>query len=185
MTATVRYVGLGLLALTAAMLGIVATAAAQGSHRPPSQHRPHEIRCESESRRSSYCPTYTQGRVRLQRQLSKTRCREYDTWGADRDGGGVWVWNGCRGIFAVQSWGVGPGPGAGPSYGYAPGPRRPVRITCRSDRFRPQYCPIPRWGRVELERRLSDAPCRRYDTWGSDGGGIWVDRGCAAIFSVR
>ena len=37
----------------------------------------------------------------------------------------------------------------------------------------------------QLERRLSDAPCRRYDTWGSDGGGIWVDRGCAAIFTVR
>ena len=35
-----------------------------------------------------------------------------------------------------------------------------------------------------LERRLSDAPCRRYDTWGSDGGGIWVDRGCQAIFTV-
>jgi len=82
MMATVRYVGLGLLAFTVATLAIVATAAAQGSHRPPPQYRPREIRCESESRRSNYCPTHGQGRVRLQRQLSKTRCREYDTWGS-------------------------------------------------------------------------------------------------------
>lgn len=184
MTAAVRNVGLGLLGLLVASLALATTVAAQG-YRPPPHSHPHEIRCESESRRSTYCPTRRYGRVRLQRQLSKTRCREYDTWGADRDGGGVWVWNGCRAIFTVQSWGIGPGPAAGPSYGYAPGPRPPVRITCKSDRFKPQYCPIPRWGSVELERRLSDAPCRRYDTWGSDGGGIWVDRGCAAIFTVR
>ena len=183
MTRTTRIAGFGLVLLTTMLLGAAATAAAQG-HRPP-HHRPREIRCESESRRSTYCPTRAHGRIVLHRQLSKTRCREYDTWGADRDGGGVWVWDGCRAIFAVLPWGVGPGPGAGPSYGYAPAPRRPVRITCKSDRFRPQYCPIPRWGEVELERRLSDAPCRRYDTWGSDGGGIWVDRGCAATFIVR
>ncbi len=58
-------------------------------------------------------------------------------------------------------------------------------MTCKSARFRPEYCPLPRWGRVEIEKRLSDAPCRRYDTWGTDGGGIWVDRGCAAVFTVR
>jgi hypothetical protein len=167
------------------LVGLVAAAsAAAQSHYPP-HRRAREIRCESESRRSTYCPTHTHGRVVLQRQLSKTRCRQYDTWGADADGGGVWVWDGCRAIFAVLPWG-GPGRPPGPGYGGpGPGPRKPVRITCRSDRFRPQYCPIPRWGRIELERRLSDAPCRRYDTWGSDGGGIWVDRGCQAIFIVR
>jgi hypothetical protein len=182
MTRATRQAGLALVLFVTASVVVVATAAAQYRHRP--QHRPREIRCESQSRRSTYCPTYTHGRVVLQRQLSNTRCREYDTWGADADGGGVWVWDGCRAIFAVLPWG---GPGRPPGSGYGgPGPgRKPVRITCRSDRFRPQYCPIPRYGRIELERRLSDAPCRRYDTWGSDGGGIWVDRGCQAIFIVR
>lgn len=144
----------------------------------PSRYGAREIRCESDSRRHEYCRTYAYGRVRLERQLSKSACREYDTWGADRDGGGVWVRDGCRAVFIVLPF--------GPPHAHRPRPpHRGYRVTCKSDRFRPEYCPLQRWGRVELEKRLSDAPCRRYDTWGTDGGGIWVDRGCAAVFSVR
>jgi hypothetical protein len=38
-----------------------------------------------------------------------------------------------------------------------------------------------------LERKLSDAPCREYETWGADrdGGGVWVDQGCSGEFSIR
>jgi hypothetical protein len=162
----------------ASFLSIVEVAAAQGYH--PPAYPPRQIRCESESHQSSYCRTYAHGRVRLERRLSKAPCREYETWGADRDGGGVWVAEGCRATFTVVPWENAPirrGPGAGPVGMY--------RITCKSDRFRPSYCPLPKWGRVRLEKRLSDAPCREYDTWGVDGGGIWVDRGCQAMFSVR
>jgi DUF3011 family protein len=167
-------------ALLSLLVILAATSAmAQGYHHRPPHHRPREVRCESKSRRSTYCRTGAYGAVRLQRQLSDTPCREYDTWGSDRDGGGVWVWDGCRAVFVVVPWGGGPG------YGSPGRPPQPLRITCKSENFRPQYCPMPRWGRVRLERRLSDAKCREYDTWGVDGGGIWVDRGCAAVFSVQ
>lgn len=157
------------------VLADAGTASAQGYS--PSRYGAREIRCESDSRRHEYCRTYAYGRVRLERQLSKSRCREYDTWGADRDGGGVWVRDGCRAIFVVLPF--------NPPHAHRPRPpQRGYRVTCKSQRFRAEYCPLPRWGRVELEKRLSDAPCRRYDTWGSDGGGIWVDRGCAAVFTV-
>jgi Protein of unknown function (DUF3011) len=156
---------------------VVDVVGAQGYRPPPYPSR--RIRCESESRRHTYCRTYAHGEVRLERRLSKSPCREYDTWGADRDGGGLWVRDGCRAEFVVLPWGGGPG------YGSDPRPDREYRLTCKSDRFRPAYCPLRRWGRVRLEQGLSDAPCRQYDTWGVDGGGIWVDRGCAATFSVR
>jgi hypothetical protein len=166
------------------LLALADAVDAQGYRPEPYPAR--QISCESESHRHTYCRTYAHGRVRLDRRLSKAPCREYDTWGADRDGGGLWVRDGCRAVFTVVPWGPPHGaPGYGPGYG---GPSRPdegYRIRCKSDRFRPQYCPLRRWGRVRLEKRISDAPCRQYDTWGVDGGGIWVDRGCEAIFSVR
>ena len=160
-----------------------APVAAQYHHnRPPSGR----VRCESQSRRYSYCRTNAYGRVVLEKRLSDTPCREDDTWGADRDGAGLWVANGCRGVFVVVPWGPAPGrPPGGPGY-RPPGPvRPPLRITCKSEGFKPSYCRLPHWGRVRLEKRLSDTPCREYDTWGVDGGGIWVDRGCAAVFSVQ
>lgn len=168
------------LCLAAVMLLTVAGDARAQGHRGP--YPPREVRCESDARRHEYCRTYAYGRVRLERRLSKSPCREYDTWGADRDGAGVWVRDGCRAVFVVLPF-AGPGPGSGHRPDHRPG--RGFHVTCKSDRFRPQYCPLPRWGRVQLEKRLSDAPCRQYDTWGSDGGGIWVDRGCAAVFYVR
>jgi len=51
--------------------------------------RERTIRCESTGEKYSYCRTDTTGTVELGRQLSKTRCEEYDTWGADGDGSGI------------------------------------------------------------------------------------------------
>jgi len=70
--------------------------------------RERTIRCESTGEKYSYCRTDTTGTVELGRQLSKTRCEEYDTWGADGDGSGIWVRNGCRAEFVVRErrgWG--------------------------------------------------------------------------------
>ncbi len=39
-------------------------------------------------------------------------------------------------------------------------------------------------GRVYLVRQLSDSPCVRGRTWGSDRGGIWVSNGCRAVFRI-
>jgi hypothetical protein len=58
-------------------------------------------------------------------------------------------------------------------------------ITCESQNNRRQYCRIndPR-AQVDVVQVLSQAPCVRGRTWGNDGGGIWVDRGCRAQFRV-
>ncbi len=60
-------------------------------------------------------------------------------------------------------------------------------VTCESLNGRSVFCPTGRPGHVQLDQQLSDAPCRKDDTWGQDqdGGGIWVDRGCRAVFLVE
>ena len=135
------------------------------------------ITCESRGERYTYCPTNIHGRIRLERQLSDAPCREYHTWGADGDGGGIWVREGCRGIFMVESRWARDG---------RRGHYDRETVTCKSKGFNANYCPTGTRGRVRLERQLSDAPCREYYTWGADGdgSGIWVDQGCSAEFAI-
>jgi hypothetical protein len=136
------------------------------------------ISCESRGSQYNYCRTNTYGRVRLERQLSDAPCREYYTWGADGDGSGIWVSDGCRATFVVES--------RRPSYGG--GAYGGKTFTCKSDGFKYNYCRTgTRRGNIRLVRQLSDAPCREYYTWGADrdGGGVWVDQGCSAEFSVE
>jgi hypothetical protein len=65
------------------------------------------IRCESGGRRR-YCPADTDGRAQIVRQLSKSRCDQWRTWGYDRRG--VWVDRGCRAEFRVgKDGGIGTG----------------------------------------------------------------------------
>lgn len=137
------------------------------------------ITCESRSGQHSYCPTEVRGRARLDRQLSDAPCRQYDTWGMDGDGGGIWVSDGCRAVFVVEPRRPRP-----PSYGGGGGGGK--TITCESRSGRYNYCRTNMSGRLRLERQLSDAPCREYSTWGSDGdgSGVWVSDGCRAVFSV-
>jgi Protein of unknown function (DUF3011) len=143
----------------------------------PSPGRQRTITCESQRGRYAYCRTNSIGRVRLKRRLSDARCRQYDTWGADGDGSGIWVADGCRAVFVVESYRP---PYAGGSWG---GGRT---ITCKSESFEYQHCSVGRRpGRIRLERRLSDTRCIRGDNWGVDRNGVWVDRGCAAEFSVE
>jgi hypothetical protein len=142
----------------------------------PSPGRQRTITCESQRGRYAYCRTNSIGRVRLKRRLSDARCRQYDTWGADGDGSGIWVADGCRAVFVVESYGP---PYAGSSWGGR-------SVTCKSEGFGYQHCSFGRrHGRIRLERRLSDTRCIRGDNWGVDRNGVWVDRGCAAEFSVE
>jgi hypothetical protein len=63
----------------------------------------------------------------------------------------------------------------------AAGPRI---INCSSDDGRRRYCDVePRAG-VRLARQISGSPCREGETWGRDGRGLWVDRGCRAEFEI-
>lgn len=58
------------------------------------------VTCASESYRRSYCPAYTRNGVRLERQEShNAECVQNRTWGYDS--GGIWVSDGCRGVFAL------------------------------------------------------------------------------------
>ena len=91
------------------------------------------------------------------------------------------------GCFPMGSYGY----GSGSRYGYSGGSYQPSSrqtVTCESRGGRSEYCSTGmRRADVRLDRQLSDAPCREHDTWGTDrnGGGIWVDRGCRAVFSVE
>jgi hypothetical protein len=57
-------------------------------------------------------------------------------------------------------------------------------IECGSKNYRYRYCRVNTDGYVRLERRLSDAPCKRGRSWGYDDDGVWVDEGCQARFKV-
>ncbi|MFM8412131.1 MAG: DUF3011 domain-containing protein [Alphaproteobacteria bacterium] len=91
-----------LVVAAAALAALVSSAVA-----PKAAHaqRARIIECDSKQGRSNWCRTYSNGQVRMVRQLSKTPCVLYQTWGPDPDGGGVWVRSGCRAQFAVSAWG--------------------------------------------------------------------------------
>ena len=59
------------------------------------------VRCESNDGRTAVCPADGAERVTLARQLSRTACVEGKNWGVNRDG--IWVDDGCRGDFEVQT----------------------------------------------------------------------------------
>ena len=134
------------------------------------------IRCESKGGRHEYCRTGS-SYVRLERQLSRTPCVEYDTWGIEGDG--VWVRDGCRATFVVeeQSPGI-----IGGGYGWW----GDKSVVCKSESYQYNQCPLDRRGRkVRLVRQMSDTRCVRGDNWGANRDGIWVDRGCAGEFVLE
>jgi hypothetical protein len=57
-------------------------------------------------------------------------------------------------------------------------------VHCKSEGYEYNRCPAVVSGPVRLERQLSEAPCRRGETWGYDRRGIWVDEGCAGEFRI-
>lgn len=58
-------------------------------------------------------------------------------------------------------------------------------VTCRSAGRMKTYCPLPPQGAAVLQRRLSAAPCVRGRSWGIDKRGLWVSRGCEAVFTIN
>ncbi len=57
-------------------------------------------------------------------------------------------------------------------------------ISCASQDGGRQFCPADTRGGVTMVRQNSNSPCIQGQTWGYDGRGIWVDRGCRAIFKL-
>ncbi len=61
------------------------------------------IRCESRDYRYEFCDIRVRGRVRINEEFSRSRCREGRSWGYGRRG--VWVDDGCRAEFRLDDYG--------------------------------------------------------------------------------
>ncbi|MBN8213046.1 MAG: DUF3011 domain-containing protein [Xanthomonadales bacterium] len=142
------------------------------------------IRCESRDGRTERCETYG-GNAQFVRQLSNTPCVRGRSWGTDSRG--VWVSSGCRAEFRVDS-GYGYdngyddnsyGYGSNNNYGNSGGAFR-----CESRDGRTERC-NSYGGRAQFVRQLSNTPCVRGRSWGSDSRGVWVSNGCRALFTTN
>ena len=60
------------------------------------------------------------------------------------------------------------------------------RLYCESLDYNRNYCPTGGpIGSVRLVNQTSQSPCIQGQTWGYDGNGIWVTRGCSGEFDYR
>jgi hypothetical protein len=121
------------------------------------------VMCESHDGNRIDCAADTSGGVRMIRQISKSSCEFGRDWGYSRSG--VWVTNGCRGEFAVNSSAF-------------------QTVTCESQDGKRRHCGADTVFGVELHRQISSNDCVRNRTWGYDSEGIWVTGGCRAEFAV-
>jgi hypothetical protein len=59
-------------------------------------------------------------------------------------------------------------------------------VTCESKDGKYRYCREHVGSRhVQLTRRLSSSRCNRGESWGYDRDGIWVNKGCRAVFEIH
>ena len=62
-----------------------------------------------------------------------------------------------------------------------------MELECSSHEYKFTSCQVPgaeAITRVEVTRKLSIVQCTYGQSYGPAQGGIWVDRGCRAIFNV-
>jgi hypothetical protein len=58
-------------------------------------------------------------------------------------------------------------------------------VTCESRNSGYNFCRANlRHARVDIERQISHTTCRHGKNWDWSSSGIWVDDGCAAVFSI-
>jgi hypothetical protein len=149
------------------------------------------VYCASDDGRRNYCAADTRGGVRLVNQRSGSPCTRNRTWGVDRQG--IWVDRGCRAEFEVSSYDDRRdrdygrrGRDRDRDYDRGRGGRgRDVQtFYCESGDEKRHYCAEGNEGRVRLIRQRSGSPCIQGRTFGRDGSGFFVDRGCRADFEV-
>ena len=132
------------------------------------------VRCESDKGGLQQCDIGSRiSNARLVQQRSSAPCIEGRTWGYER--GVLWASGGCRGEFKVYRDGWGGGDSGWGNDG------RTFRCESQDNRYR--QCGNESRSRARMVRQLSDAPCIEGRTWGSNRGGVWVDRGCRAEFA--
>ncbi|HVF65373.1 MAG TPA: DUF3011 domain-containing protein [Casimicrobiaceae bacterium] len=133
------------------------------------------IQCESRDYQYQFCGT-PDGvtRARLVEQRSRSACVEGRSWGYDRRG--VWVSNGCEGLFEYQSFRPEP-PVVRPGGNV---------ITCESRNYQQDFCNTDfNIVSANLVRQKSRTPCVEGRNWGWRSNGIWVSGGCEGDFEVR
>jgi hypothetical protein len=158
------------------------------------------VSCSSDDMRRHFCEIGPNDGVRLARRQSDARCVEGQSYGVR--GRQMWVDRGCRAEFYVIPERRFGGPGrdrhdddwrrddgrSDRDHREGDGTRGGVASTstvyCASDNMRRNYCQVGSHQRIRLVRKRSDAACDLNRTYGFDGGGIWVDRGCRAEFEV-
>ena len=149
-------------------------------------HEMHDEAVECRSHNDAYqrCEV-PWGDARLAKKLSDTECVRGTNWGFDRRRGFIWVDRGCSARFVAV------GPTNEPEYGegWRPGPEWDQRfsVNCESTDGRQRFCAVDPGGNghVTLERQLSSAACVEGESWGWNRGGVWVNRGCRATFSIE
>ena len=136
------------------------------------QQNGRQVTCASDDMKRHLCRVDTSRGVQMVNQRSGSPCIQGQTWGYSRSG--IWVDRGCRADFYLGSGFRPGGPGGPPSGG--------ITITCSSNNGKRNYCPANTSRGVQLSNQRSGSPCVQGQTWGYDGRGIWVDRGCRADF---
>jgi len=143
-----------------------------------------DVRCGSTNYKYNLCQVDPgqSGSVRLVQQVSKTRCVEGRTWGWNR--GGVWVNQGCEGVFRVSRRGSG---GGHADWRPGPGWDRAIRVRCGSVDYNYRMCQVDtgRGSDVRINRQISKTQCVENRNWGWNRAGIWVNQGCDAEFVVN
>lgn len=132
------------------------------------------VRCESRDNRTERCAVGGGGDIRLVRQLSSNACVRGRNWGTDSRG--IWVSGGCRAEFSVGGYGGYDDDRYGGGYGNDSA----GTFRCESTNNRTERCASS--GRPEFIRQLSNTPCVRGQSWGTDSRGVWVSNGCRALF---
>lgn len=147
-----------------------------------------DVRCASKDFRYQMCQVDTgQGStVTIIRQNSDTRCIQGRNWGWNR--AGVWVDQGCDATFRVQRRWTGGGGGGHGNGGWNPGPgwNTAIKLRCESQGYAYRMCQVDtgRGSRVFISQQISGTACVEGRTWGFNRAGVWVDKGCAAVFTV-
>lgn len=135
--------------------------------------------CQSSNNRRRTCNKPSNQTVRIERQLSNTRCTQGVNWGQNRSQ--IWVDNGCSARFVPtgNNWDNGWGGG---------GNHWNREVVCESRNFRLSQCNWhSNWGFPQLVQQISQVRCVRDRNWGYNRsrGHIWVNDGCAARFRGR
>lgn len=176
--------GVGLLVGLCAVPAVVVHAQRYGYDRGT-------VECRSQNYGRGYCRVHWRD-ARIVRQLSDTPCRRGENWGMGRHG--IWVDRGCSAIFAEADrhhHGWRDRDDDDDNYGY--GDWRPphgwnhrFRISCESRGYRYTFCAVDlgHAGLAYLERQTSNSSCIEGRTWGWNRAGVWVDQGCAGIFTI-